>query len=314
MASNASYGSTEPASTSSATTSATSASINGTNHTDANHTSVPVDARHAYQLGDSEASKLAHAQKRNGQSQQIEHHSAAGGHLKSIVYGGLDGIITTFATVTSVAGAQLSASIILILGIAHLFADGISMGMGDALSDEAEHEFYRVEKEREVWEMAQNMQGEVDEMIDEYTKRGISEADARLILTTLAKPEYKKFFLDNMMVWELGMLPMEEETSPWVSGGVTFGSFVLFGSVPLLSYLLPLFGVHSMSNEMQFYCSVGLTVLTLLLLGAIKGLLVDKDKGRWIKSAIVMAGYGCLAAAVGYVMGWFLKTHVGVDA
>jgi hypothetical protein len=37
------------------------------------------------------------------------------------------GIITTFATVTSVAGAELSASIILILGIAHLFADGLSM-------------------------------------------------------------------------------------------------------------------------------------------------------------------------------------------
>ncbi len=48
-------------------------------------------------------------------------------HLKSIIYGGLDGIITTFATVTSVAGADLSVLVIIVLGIAHLFADGLSM-------------------------------------------------------------------------------------------------------------------------------------------------------------------------------------------
>lgn len=56
----------------------------------------------------------------------------------ALSYGGLDGIITTFATVTSVAGAELSASVIVVLGISHLFADGLSMGMGDAMSSQAE--------------------------------------------------------------------------------------------------------------------------------------------------------------------------------
>jgi hypothetical protein len=53
--------------------------------------------------------------------------SGGEGHLKSIVYGGLDGIITTFATVTSVAGADLSPLLVLVFGIAHLIADGLSM-------------------------------------------------------------------------------------------------------------------------------------------------------------------------------------------
>ena len=71
--------------------------------------------------------------------------------LKSAVYGGLDGIITTFATVTSVAGSGLHHSVILFLGLAHLVADGLSMGLGDALSTQAEADLYAHERRREVW-------------------------------------------------------------------------------------------------------------------------------------------------------------------
>ncbi len=52
-------------------------------------------------------------------------------YIKSIVYGGMDGIITTFAIVAGVAGASLASSIVLILGFANLIADGISMATGD---------------------------------------------------------------------------------------------------------------------------------------------------------------------------------------
>lgn len=49
-------------------------------------------------------------------------------YLKHFIYGGLDGIITTFATVTSVTGANLSPAIALMVGMARLFADAMSMG------------------------------------------------------------------------------------------------------------------------------------------------------------------------------------------
>lgn len=64
-------------------------------------------------------------------------------YIKSIVYGGLDGIITTFAIVAGVAGAALSANIILILGFANLIADGISMAAGDYLSTKSEIESHK---------------------------------------------------------------------------------------------------------------------------------------------------------------------------
>jgi vacuolar iron transporter family protein len=55
-------------------------------------------------------------------------------YLPDLVYGANDGIITTFAVVSGVAGASLAPSVALILGLANLFADGLSMGASNFLS------------------------------------------------------------------------------------------------------------------------------------------------------------------------------------
>jgi VIT1/CCC1 family predicted Fe2+/Mn2+ transporter len=58
--------------------------------------------------------------------------------LPDFVYGSIDGVVTTFAVVSGVQGANLSATIILILGFANLLGDGFSMGVGKYLSDKAQ--------------------------------------------------------------------------------------------------------------------------------------------------------------------------------
>jgi len=55
-------------------------------------------------------------------------------YLPDLVYGANDGIITTFAVVSGVVGADLSERIILILGFANLLADGFSMGASNFLA------------------------------------------------------------------------------------------------------------------------------------------------------------------------------------
>jgi vacuolar iron transporter family protein len=55
-------------------------------------------------------------------------------YIRDLVYGANDGIITTFAVVAGVTGGQLSARAVLIVGVANLFADGLSMGVGNYLS------------------------------------------------------------------------------------------------------------------------------------------------------------------------------------
>ena len=49
-------------------------------------------------------------------------------HIQSLVFGGVDGIITSFAVVAAIAGAGYSTFYILAIGIANLIADGLSMG------------------------------------------------------------------------------------------------------------------------------------------------------------------------------------------
>lgn len=64
-----------------------------------------------------------------------------GRYLAEVIYGANDGIVTTFAVVSGVAGAALNPSIVLILGAANLFADGFSMGMSNYLSHRSQLDY-----------------------------------------------------------------------------------------------------------------------------------------------------------------------------
>jgi len=59
-------------------------------------------------------------------------------YMKDLVYGANDGVITTFAIVAGVTGAQLPARVVLILGMANLLADGFSMGASNFLAIRAD--------------------------------------------------------------------------------------------------------------------------------------------------------------------------------
>lgn len=61
--------------------------------------------------------------------------------FRDAVFAANDGIITTFAVVSGAMGASLSSSVILILGFANLFADGISMASGNYLGVKSELEY-----------------------------------------------------------------------------------------------------------------------------------------------------------------------------
>ena len=60
-------------------------------------------------------------------------------HVSAIVYGGLDGIITTFAVVAGSVGGNVSNIVIIILGFSNLLADGFSMGAGAYLSSTSDN-------------------------------------------------------------------------------------------------------------------------------------------------------------------------------
>lgn len=253
-------------------------------------------AKEAYKKKDVEDTVKAHKQKTFRSVEK--HNQEQGQYIKSLIYGGLDGIITTFAVVAGVAGAALLPRVVLIMGFANLIGDGLSMAIGDYLSTKAEIEYKQAERTREAWEVEHYPEGEKQELVELYTNKGISEEDARTITDIFSKN--KKAWVDIMMVEELGII--EENESPLKNALVTFFSFSSFGLIPLVTYVVSKF-IPSLQTDM-FILSCLLTAITLFALGAFKVKVTGKN---WIKSGLEMLIVGGLAAGAAYVIGTLLS-------
>jgi len=111
-----------------------------------------VTARKAFEGADATASRVYHESKLHGAATE-EAHQSEGGLLKPIIFGGLDGILTSFAIVAGAAGGNLAPEVVLVLGFSNIFADALSMGVGEFLSSKANNEWILSERAREAWEM-----------------------------------------------------------------------------------------------------------------------------------------------------------------
>lgn len=255
-------------------------------------------ARDAYRRGDKDESAAAHDAERIYQEAEERHGEASHQYIGDMVYGGLDGIITTFAVVSGVAGAQLSTQIVLIMGLANLFADGFSMATGAFLSSRSEQEYYEREWQREAWEVEHFPEGERLELESIYQEQGYAEEEACQLVAIISSD--KDRWIKTMMVDELGL--MADERRPIVSALTTFVSFVVAGSVPLLIYLLGL--IFPIPSDMAFPMSLALSALALFALGAAK---VWVTRLNLFRSGLEMLLVGGVAAAVAYAVGALLK-------
>ena len=145
--------------------------------------------------------------------------SVGSDRVKSIVFGGLDGVITTFSIVAAVAGAQLPIETALLMGFSNLIADGISMGLGDYLSSKAEMEYEAGESKKEMWEFENSREIEEAEQEKQFQEQGMSKEDAVQVTATLAK--YPEIFHAIHLQGELGFGPPDKDASPATDGAVS---------------------------------------------------------------------------------------------
>jgi vacuolar iron transporter family protein len=255
-------------------------------------------AKEAYKTRDIKATIAAHNVKSKSKT-DTEAHVSSGQYLKSAVYGGLDGTVTTFAVVAGSQGASLATGVVLILGFANLIGDGLSMAIGDYLSTKSENEYHNAEREREKWEVDNYPQGEKKEMVELYESKGIAKKDATSMVEIMSK--YKEAWVDLMMVEELGI--MQSKESPVKNAVVTFLSFCIFGFVPLLAYVLALNFNLLLTNT--FLIASSLTALTLFSLGAIR---IKFTGLNFFRSGMEMVIVGGIASFAAYLIGYFLQS------
>jgi VIT1/CCC1 family predicted Fe2+/Mn2+ transporter len=217
--------------------------------------------------------------------------------LKQIVYGGNDGIVTTFAIVAGFAGAaadgvaQIGGLAVLVFGLANLFADAVSMGLGEFLSARSQHDLYRSRRDSELHEIATNPEQERHELEQILMQRGLPNDEASTTADILMR--HPDMMADLMMTYEFGMQDPDED-NPAVNGFVTFLSFTVFGAVPLCPYFL------LEPNQQTFYLSIAATGGALVSLGLLRWNATGEGLARSIGETVAV---GTVCAIVAYVVG-----------
>lgn len=227
-----------------------------------------------------------------------ERHVRLGRHIKDVVYAANDGIVTTFAVVAATVGGSLSPLTILIVGVANLFADGFSMASGDYLGSKSEEDFYAKEEATEKGEVRKRPDEERAEIRDILSRKGYAGAELEDMVRLVTAN--KTMWVDLMMHDELGMQKPGGD-SPLQSATLTFGSFVVAGSIPLLPYIF-------LGVEAPFRIAVSGTAAALFVIGALRSIFSGRS---WIASGAEMLAVGGSAAALSYGIGALLARTVG---
>lgn len=222
-------------------------------------------------------------------------HRNSGAYLKDIVYGANDGIITTFAIVAGVAGASLDSTVVILLGLANLFADGFSMAASNYLGSKSERDYVVQERRTEELELYHTPDIEHAEMFGFLQRRGYIKEDANMLLALLSKN--KEFWLDIMTREELGIGPPEKTDKPLRSAAATFFSFVIAGSVPLIPYFFTMQGS-------LFGLAIIATAASLFGIGALRSLITNQ---RWYIAGFEMLAIGGIAACIAYGIGYVVS-------
>lgn len=219
--------------------------------------------------------------------------------LKQIIYGGNDGIVTTFAIVAGFAGAQvdgmaeIGAAAVVLFGLANLMADALSMGMGEFLSARSQHQLYWRDLREAEDGVRDNPVAATSSLARRFEQQGLDPEAAQAAATAFSNhpPLVARHLL------EARGASMPDQERPALNGAVTFLAFVIFGLLPILPYLLAL------PAPLQWPLAISNTALALLLLGLLRVKATAEPFGRAVGETL---GVGGLCAFVAFGVGWMV--------
>jgi VIT1/CCC1 family predicted Fe2+/Mn2+ transporter len=151
------------------------------------------------------------------------------GEIREAIFGAQDGLVSTLAVVSTVAGAGGDRYVVLVAGIASALAGIFSMAAGEYIGSKSQREIFDaqiVDEREEVHERPGEAEAEVAYMFEED---GLPREQAREVARMMA--EHPDVLLKTMVEKELGLAVEEGGGSP-IQGALIMGAAFGLGALP----------------------------------------------------------------------------------
>jgi vacuolar iron transporter family protein len=221
------------------------------------------------------------------------------GEIREAVFGAQDGLVSTLAVVSTVAGATSDRYTILIAGIASALAGVFSMAAGEYIGSKSQREIFEaqiVDERNEVHERPGEAEAEIAYMLEED---GLPHDSAVQVAAIMA--EHPEALLKTMVEKELGLNVEPEEGSPFQGALVMGGAFGLGSIPPIVPHLFA-------TGGMAVTLSVLATLAVLFSIGVVKSRWTHRG---WLPSGLEILAIGAVAGIAGYFFGSVLPVLLG---
>lgn len=212
--------------------------------------------------------------------------------LRAAVLGANDGIISVSSLAIGVSAASSAREPIIIATVAGLVAGALSMAAGEYVSVSSQTDTEKADIEREIIELKEMPEAELNILAQIYEKRGLKKETAMQVAIELTE----KDALGTHIRDELGINEISQ-ANPIQAALASGASFTVGGVLPMLVVIFaPIIGME--------YWLYGFTTIFLVILGASSA----RIGGSGVTKAIIrITIWGTIAmglsALVGYIFG-----------
>lgn len=225
-----------------------------------------------------------------------EHHhrDVRGGGARAAVFGVSDGLVSNVGLILGVAGADPSAGVVRMAGLAGLVAGAISMAAGEYNSMRVQAELFEREVMLERIEIRRNPQVEMAELNQLYQSRGIEPDAARALAESVMADE--DLAVETHAREELGIDPAELG-SPVSAAVWSFLAFAIGAVIPLVPWI---FG----SGDTATVASLAAALVAAVVIGAVVARFTERS-WPWpvFRQVLLTAVPATLTYAIGSVVG-----------
>lgn len=227
-------------------------------------------------------------------------HIQGGEIIRQIVFGANDGIVSIFALLAGVAGANQDPRTILITLLAATIAGALSMAAGEYVSGKSERNYYENEIRQERLELKLVPEIEKEELRLIYERKGFSGKILDEIIENITKNE--ELWMKELIIDEMGLAEIEQEGE--LKGTIViFFAFIIGAIFPTLPYIIFQF----LPANVIFTIATIVTFFGLFLVGALKKYVTGVN---WLKSGVEMLIAGTFAFGVSFLIGQLLGVTV----